>query len=166
VTRQRRERGTGSIHRRSGGLWVAAVDVNAHGSPRRKKRAASSLFCVTLRRLAELREQYPRQGPPTQSLGSRKANLERARTLGTHTRSEWNRKVWLSKGVCEYCGEVGYAKLPSTGEWCTRVAQDHKIPLCRSGSDSIDNLAVSCERCNNRKGRMTADEYMAVLRNG
>jgi 5-methylcytosine-specific restriction endonuclease McrA len=34
----------------------------------------------------------------------------------------------------------------------TEIVLDHKIPLCRGGSHSEDNLAVACTPCNLRKG--------------
>jgi 5-methylcytosine-specific restriction endonuclease McrA len=36
---------------------------------------------------------------------------------------------------------------------------DHKIPLSRGGSDSIENMEIACEPCNREKGCMTAEEW-------
>jgi 5-methylcytosine-specific restriction endonuclease McrA len=41
------------------------------------------------------------------------------------------------------------------------MEQDHIIPVCRGGSDAIDNLALACRSCNQEKHRMTGDEFRA-----
>lgn len=40
---------------------------------------------------------------------------------------------------------------------------DHKIPLCRGGSNWPSNIVCACESCNLSKGRKTDCEYMMVL---
>jgi 5-methylcytosine-specific restriction endonuclease McrA len=37
---------------------------------------------------------------------------------------------------------------------------DHKIPLCRGGDHTIDNLAPACEICNLKKGKLTDIEFL------
>jgi 5-methylcytosine-specific restriction endonuclease McrA len=37
---------------------------------------------------------------------------------------------------------------------------DHKIPLSRGGSHSVENLVISCASCNLRKGRKTHEEFL------
>jgi 5-methylcytosine-specific restriction endonuclease McrA len=37
---------------------------------------------------------------------------------------------------------------------------DHKIPLSRGGSHSIENLVISCASCNLKKGTMTDAEFL------
>lgn len=53
---------------------------------------------------------------------------------------------------CRYCGEDGAGTV------------DHIIPRCQGGTDSVDNLAVSCQSCNSRKGGRTPDQAGMVLR--
>lgn len=40
---------------------------------------------------------------------------------------------------------------------------DHRIPLARGGSNSIDNILPACGRCNRRKHLMTEAEFRARL---
>jgi hypothetical protein len=40
---------------------------------------------------------------------------------------------------------------------------DHKEPVSRGGTDRRDNIVLACRRCNERKGDMTAAEFLAAL---
>ena len=40
---------------------------------------------------------------------------------------------------------------------------DHKIPICRNGSHTIDNLAPACAKCNLRKHAKTDVEFIEYL---
>lgn len=51
---------------------------------------------------------------------------------------------------CVYCGDT-------SGPFHL----DHVQPLSRGGANSLDNLAVSCARCNMSKGSMTLEEWRA-----
>ena len=64
---------------------------------------------------------------------------------------------------CPYCGicmnrEKGFhcADAPS---------RDHRIPISRGGRDLAKNIVICCRRCNENKGALDPEEYMAV-RNG
>ena len=57
---------------------------------------------------------------------------------------------------CQYC-----SRRPSLRD----LNVDHVIPRSRGGSDSWENLVVSCRSCNLKKGRRTPDEAgMSLLR--
>lgn len=43
------------------------------------------------------------------------------------------------------------------------LAVDHSKPLSRGGSAGLDNLEYPCKACNDRKGSMSPDEYLALL---
>jgi len=58
------------------------------------------------------------------------------------------------KGNCEYCG----VKLTRKN-----LSVDHKIPLSRGGNTSEENLAYCCDKCNNAKGEMDYEEYVALI---
>lgn len=49
--------------------------------------------------------------------------------------------------TCQYCGKVG-----------VNLTIDHVVPKSKRGTDSWENVVVSCMRCNNRKGDRTPDE--------
>lgn len=55
---------------------------------------------------------------------------------------------------CRYCR--GYFTL-------TDLAVDHAKPLSRGGSPGLDNLEYPCKPCNDRKGSMSPDEFLALL---
>lgn len=51
--------------------------------------------------------------------------------------------------VCVYCGDQhGPFDL------------DHRMPWSRGGQNTVDNLAVACQRCNRSKGALTDLEFM------
>jgi 5-methylcytosine-specific restriction endonuclease McrA len=141
--------GKGTVYqRRSDGLWMAVVEIpRTQYSPRRRKTRSAH----TRERAEELLRELHAEIPPRERQG-RKANMETAKSLGTHTDAEWFALLGAVDGRCHYCGER-----PRTFE----VEQDHKTPVSRGGSDAIDNIAVSCRGCNEEKGRMTAEEYLA-----
>lgn len=41
---------------------------------------------------------------------------------------------------------------------------DHKTPISRGGGNEIENLQLTCGRCNMRKGAMTHEEFLACKR--
>ncbi|HEC66507.1 MAG TPA: HNH endonuclease [bacterium] len=42
--------------------------------------------------------------------------------------------------------------------------RDHKIPLCREGTNSIDNIALACPPCNLKKNKKTDEEFLRFLK--
>ena len=55
---------------------------------------------------------------------------------------------------CRYCR--GFFTLQD-------LAVDHAKPLSRGGSLGLDNLEYPCKPCNDRKGSMSPDEFLALL---
>lgn len=49
---------------------------------------------------------------------------------------------------CAYCGE---ANVP--------LEIEHITPKSRGGSSTVDNLAIACHSCNQKKGNLTAEEF-------
>ena len=43
------------------------------------------------------------------------------------------------------------------------LAVDHAIPLSRKGSMGLDNIEYPCKACNDRKGSMSPDDFLALL---
>ena len=155
-----RRYGVGSVYLRAAdGKWVASVEVGDPGGTRRRHRMVAATREAAEARLAEWRAVHP----PTAYLG-RDAYLTAGRKLGTHTDGEWWALVRSKGGRCEYCGVRTrcYLSPPTAADY---LHKDHRVPLSRGGSDGIDNLAVSCRRCNSDKGTLTDAEFLAV-RNG
>lgn len=55
-------------------------------------------------------------------------------------------------GKCYYCGESMYD-----------YHLEHKTPLSRGGTDTKENLAISCPDCNWRKNDRTEEEFFVYL---
>lgn len=58
------------------------------------------------------------------------------------------------KFACVYCRK----QLPAT-----RLTLDHIHPVSKGGDDSKSNLATCCIECNNRKGDLSAVEYLCLM---
>lgn len=41
--------------------------------------------------------------------------------------------------------------------------RDHKQPKCRGGKYETGNIVLACYKCNTEKGKLTSEEYRAVL---
>jgi 5-methylcytosine-specific restriction endonuclease McrA len=79
-------------------------------------------------------------------------NRRRAAAAGMHfTFQEWKVLLAHHAGRCAYCGSA------------ERIEADHRIPLCRGGSNEIKNILPACRRCNRRKHRRTEEEFRALL---
>jgi len=57
---------------------------------------------------------------------------------------------------CFYCG--------TSGEMGKTLTDDHYIPTSRGGSGAKENKVLCCRPCNEAKGDMTGDEYIAYLK--
>lgn len=63
-------------------------------------------------------------------------------------------------GRCYYCGhEVFYSILPGKRNHRFFATRDHKRPVSRGGSDSRDNIVLSCLGCNTAKANRTDIEF-------
>jgi len=72
---------------------------------------------------------------------TRSQRLAEARAKGKHTKEEWE----ALKAVCgDACVKCGAADLD--------LSKDHIIPICKGGSDGIENIQPMCHRCNSGKG--------------
>lgn len=93
----------------------------------------------------------------------RLANLERGRAYvrvsnnkrrgapGTFTFQEWFALLAAYDGCCAYCGGTEH------------IEADHRTPIHRGGSNTIENILPACRRCNRRKHTMTEGEFRALL---
>ncbi len=60
-------------------------------------------------------------------------------------------------GCCWYCGDDLIA------DAIVAPHVEHQMPLCRGGTDGIENLVMACAGCNIEKRRMTVEEYRLKL---
>lgn len=55
---------------------------------------------------------------------------------------------------CHYCQRYKLVEV---------IVADHYIPLVRGGTNDRSNLVLACRNCDQNKGPMTGDEYLAVI---
>ena len=60
----------------------------------------------------------------------------------------------LTNSVCIYCKEELTIK---------EISLDHKYPLSRAGTNSLDNLQIICKKCNRLKSDLTNFEFVSFL---
>ncbi len=101
-------------------------------------------------RLAQSAE-YHRANPEIGLARSQNYRARRRAAVGSLRAAEWLALVALHGGRCAYCGGVG------------SLQADHRTPLSRGGSNMIDNILPACARCNQRKHKMTEEEFRARL---
>ena len=80
----------------------------------------------------------------------RRARLLNAR--GSYTYVEWLGLVATHDGRCAYCGTR------------STLDADHRVPLSRGGSNSIENILPACRSCNLRKHTLSEIEFRARLK--
>lgn len=56
----------------------------------------------------------------------------------------------IQDAKCVYCRKL-----------LTEYHIDHKMPVSRGGTNDIENLQMTCPKCNMRKGAMTHEEFLA-----
>ena len=59
-----------------------------------------------------------------------------------------------------------YRRLPNRCIYCgstKNLTIEHLTPLSRGGTNEMENLGLSCHRCNNSKGHLTDEEYRRFL---
>ena len=67
---------------------------------------------------------------------------------GSFTAEEWNDLVKSTGNKCLCCGSSGKIK---------KLTQDHVIPLCKGGSNTIENIQPLCQKCNSSKWTKSTD---------
>src|SRR5260370_34294169 len=87
------------------------------------------------------RERY-RKHHLARIVSQRNIQARRAGAKGQITPEQWRRLVRRHRFLCFYCG----AKLVPANR-----TLDHKLPLSRGGTNTIDNLGPACRPCNQRK---------------
>lgn len=67
-----------------------------------------------------------------------------------HTREQWLKKIERHGLCCHYCNLILTMQM---------VTKDHLTPLCRGGSDKVNNLVPACMNCNQSKSWRTEREF-------
>jgi hypothetical protein len=74
---------------------------------------------------------------------------------GGHTFEQWLEVLRKQRHRCYYCGKL----LNQSNR-----NREHKIPICRGGSDDISNVVAACRKCNEKKKDLTAEEFFEKQR--
>jgi len=90
---------------------------------------------------------YAREHPQVARTRHHRRRARLVSAAGSFTTAEWTALVKRYDGNCAYCGGNGPLEV------------EHRIPLCRGGTNSIDNILPACRTCNTRKHRLTDDEF-------
>lgn len=103
--------------------------------------------------LARARTRRWEQRNPDKIRAIRLTHDHRRRVAGPwFTADEWSALVADHNSACAYCGRAG------------RLEADHRIPVSRGGTNSIENVLPACRRCNRSKEAATDTEFRARLR--
>jgi 5-methylcytosine-specific restriction endonuclease McrA len=102
-------------------------------------------------RLARYFAEYQRTHLELRRQLSARRRARKLQAAGSFTVGEWLALVELWDGCCAYCG----ARAP--------LEIDHRVPLARGGSNSIDNILPACGPCNRRKYALSEQEFRARL---
>jgi len=101
----------------------------------------------------ERSNQWWRDHPDARRAKYHKYRARKKGNGGSFTADEINALFEQQEGFCFYCGELLYASFDR------EIHIEHKIPISRGGSSNIENIALSCSKCNLTKGAKTHDEF-------
>jgi 5-methylcytosine-specific restriction endonuclease McrA len=102
-------------------------------------------------RLARYFAEFQRTHPELRRHLSARRRARKLEAAGSFTVGEWLALLELWDGRCAYCGERAPLEI------------DHRVPLARGGTNSIDNILPACGPCNRRKHAMWEEEFRARL---
>jgi len=91
---------------------------------------------------------YREKNPQVKRTADRNRRAREQQASGSHTTREWVASVVRFRGRCAYCGAPA------------RLHADHRTPLSRGGTNSIDNILPACAPCNMSKHDRTESEYL------
>jgi len=69
-------------------------------------------------------------------------------------------KFDIQRLMCEQDARCAYCRELLSGQYHI----DHKTPVSRGGTNDLNNLHLTCPRCNMRKGAMTHEEFLVSKR--
>lgn len=126
----------------------------AHHPERREKKRAEDRahYARYSERIRARTVEYHRTHPDVRRSAGQRRRARVAGAVGRFTAAEWRALLEACGDQCAYCGGPGPFHV------------EHRIPLARGGSNSIDNILRACGRCNVRKHTLTEEEFRERLR--
>jgi 5-methylcytosine-specific restriction endonuclease McrA len=129
--------------------WKGATPEKVHESYRNYYEANKE---KEIERSLKWQKEHPERGRLSQH-----RRRTRLKGKGDYTIDELKAQFEQQEGFCFYCGELLYASFNKD------IHVDHMIPLSRGGSNTIENIVISCATCNLRKGTKTSEEFTRSL---
>lgn len=142
-------------HQRQNAAWYAAnrerilARVKAHFEANRDRVLAyhAAYYEANTERIKATVTAYNAAHPEERAHLENRRRARKAANGGSHTLAQRREKFAEYGNACCYCGRAG------------RLTVDHLIPLCRGGTDAIENIAPACRSCNSRKNAKTVEEF-------
>jgi 5-methylcytosine-specific restriction endonuclease McrA len=108
---------------------------------------------------------FQRAKPVKWKSGKREGKIKRPGIdrLTFSTEDLWQhalRQVGPGVKQCPYCQEIGR---PAHLITLANYVWDHKVPVARGGTHTLDNLFAVCEDCNRCKGNLTYEFFIALM---
>jgi len=89
-----------------------------------------------------------------------KRQYNKAATHKRRAAGQFPHKFDIGRMLCSQDARCAYCRELLSGTYHI----DHKTPVARGGTNDIENLHITCPRCNLRKGVMTHEEFLVSKR--
>ncbi len=96
------------------------------------------------------------ENPVEYLIRANKRRALKASAIGSHTEAELRQMYLDQEQRCCYCGVALYWEVPGD------IHEDHVIALSSGGSNSIDNIVLTCAFCNLSKGARDLTTWQAA----
>lgn len=136
--------------------WYAANKERAKENQRKynelnadSQKAANKRWVQNnLEKVRQIKADWKKRNPE-----SNKAYKQRKRLKGgSFPLAEWKVRLSEFNGWCPYCGESG-----------NKLSVDHVVPICKGGTNAIENLIPCCRPCNNKKHTKDLEDWINQL---
>lgn len=129
-------------YERSGELQRAASRRWKDNNKQRQRDYWQEWYSENAEHRATYWKHYAAENPDILRERSQRRRARKLEAEGSFTEAEFQAKFAANNYHCHWCGKKLTAKT---------VTRDHRIPLAKGGSDSINNIVPSCHSCNARK---------------
>jgi hypothetical protein len=99
-------------------------------------------------KLLEYQSNYRKNDPERNNNYKRRRRARVNNLPDSLTVEQWHEILEKHNYSCAYCGATDVA-----------LEREHKMPACKGGGYTADNIVPACPRCNRRKQTMTDEEF-------